>query len=328
MKSKLIIYGATGYTGSLVARQAKALGLDFVIAGRDAAKLEALSKDLEVPYAAFSVDSITELVMALAGYEVVLNCAGPFAKTAEPIIRACIEVGAHYLDITAEFKVYALAESLSDKARIGGSMLLPGVGWDVVPSDCLAVHTVAKVEKPERLRIALQVAGSMSRGSAISATEIMAVGLLARVNGEIVAVPHAKTAEFNFGDGYVECYPLSFGDLITAWHSTGVPNIEMFVHVTGAAFPEGDLSTLPDGPSEAEKSANRAMVVAEVLGEDGSLASSMIETVNGYTYTPLAAVEAARRVLAGEFTVGFTTPAMVFGSDFATSIADSRIIDL
>ncbi len=328
MTRKLIIYGATGYTGSLVARQAKAAGLDFVIAGRDATKLEVLSQDLDVPYAAFSVDTVAELAMALAEYDVVLNCAGPFAKTAEPIMRACIEVGAHYLDITAEFNVYALAESLSVEARSGGSMLLPGVGWDVVPSDCLAVHTVAKVEKPQRLRIALQVAGSMSRGSAISAAEIMAVGLLARVDGEIVAVPDAKTAEFNFGNGYVECYPLSFGDLITAWHSTQVPNIEMFVHVTGAAFPEGDLSALPDGPSEAEKTANRAVVVADVLGEDGSLASSMIDTVNGYTYMPLAAIEAARRVLAGEFRPGFTTPAMVFGSDFAGSIADTRIIDL
>ena len=328
MTRKLIIYGATGYTGSLVARQAKAAGLDFVIAGRDATKLEVLSQDLDVPYAAFSVDTVAELAMALAEYDVVLNCAGPFAKTAEPIMRACIEVGAHYLDITAEFNVYTLAESLSVEARSGGSMLLPGAGWDVVPSDCLAVHTVAKVEKPQRLRIALQVAGSMSRGSAISAAEIMAVGLLARVDGEIVAVPDAKTAEFNFGNGYVECYPLSFGDLITAWHSTQVPNIEMFVHVTGAAFPEGDLSALPDGPSEAEKTANRAMVVADVLGEDGSFASSMIDTVNGYTYTPLAAIEAARRVLAGEFRRGFTTPAMVFGSDFAGSIADTRIIDL
>jgi len=328
MKPKLIIYGATGYTGALVARQAKQAGLDFVIAGRNATKLKALSEDLGVAYAAFAVDDAAELRMALTGYDVILNCAGPFARTARPIMESCLDLGVHYLDITAEFNVYALAESLSETARARGVMLLPGVGWDVVPSDCLAVQIAAKVENQQRLRIALQVAGPMSRGSAVSAAEIIAVGLLARVDGAIVATPEAKPAEFDFGEGYVECFPLSFGDLVTAWHSTRIPNIEMFVHVKNAAFPEGDLSQLPDGPTEDERASNRAMVVAEVTGANGHIACSMIETINGYSYTPLAAVEAARRVLTGEFEPGFTTPATLFGSAFATTIADTRIIDL
>jgi short subunit dehydrogenase-like uncharacterized protein len=152
--------------------------------------------------------------------------------------------------------------------------------------------------------------------------------LLVRQDGQIVAKPDAQSAEFNFGDGYVECFPLSFGDLVTAWRSTGVPNIEMYVHVTGAAFPQGDLSALPDGPTAQERDENRARVVVEVLGADGSLASAMIETVNGYSYTPLAAVQAARLVLAGEYRPGFQTPATVFGPGFATSIPGTRIIDL
>jgi short subunit dehydrogenase-like uncharacterized protein len=328
MTGKLIIYGATGYTGQLVSEQAKQTGLDFIVAGRDADKVQTLAGRLGVPHRVISVDNAVELRSALDGCAAILNCAGPFARTARPIMSACIDTGVHYLDITAEFNVYALAESLSGDAGAGGVMLLPGVGWDVVPSDCLAAHTAAQIKNPQRLRIALQVTGSMSRGSAVSAGEIIGVGLLARSDGMIVSTPDAKPAEFNFGDGYVECAPLSFGDLVTAWRSTGIPNIEMFVHVTGAAFPEGDLLLLPDGPSEEERAATRAKAVAEVTGADGSIACALIDTVNGYSYTPLAAVEAARRVLAGEFRAGFQTPATLFGSSFATTIADTRITDL
>ncbi|RRN63881.1 trans-acting enoyl reductase family protein [Caulobacter sp. 602-1] len=328
MSGRLLIYGATGYTGQMVAQAAKDAGLDIVLAGRGAGKLAKLALKLDAPSRAFAVDDAPALHEALGDCAAVLNCAGPFAATARPIIEACLATGAHYLDITAEFNVYALAEALSDAATKAGAMLLPGVGWDVVPSDALAVRTVAQVGDPQRLRIALQVAGSMSRGSAISAGEIVAVGLLVRQDGKIVAKPDAASAEFNFGEGYVECFPLSFGDLVTAWRSTSVPNIEMFVHVTGAAFPQGDLSSLPDGPSAQERDENRARVVVEVLGADGSLASAMIETVNGYSYTPLAAAQAALRVLGGEYRAGFQTPATVFGPDFAASIPGTRIIDL
>jgi short subunit dehydrogenase-like uncharacterized protein len=204
-------------------------------------------------------------------------------------------------------------------------MLLPGVGWDVVPTDCLAVTIAEKVHEPVRLRIALQVAGSMSRGSAFSVGEIISAGLLARVNGELTTKTDAKTDFFDFGEGKVECAPLSFGDLVTAWHSTGIPNIEMYVHVSGDAFPSGDLSRLPDGPSQEERAGNVARAVVEMTGVDGDIHHAVIETVNGYSYTPLAAVEAARRVLNGVSQPGFQTPAKVFGADFALSIQGTRI---
>lgn len=155
--SKLLIYGATGYTGRMVAAQAKVAGLDFEVAGRDATSVAALARQLSVPYRTFAADAQT--AQALSGVTVLLNCAGPFVMTAEPLMRACIEAGVDYLDITAEINVYRLAERLGEDA---GVMLLPGVGWDVVPTDCLALHVARRVEHPQSLRIALQVAGSMS----------------------------------------------------------------------------------------------------------------------------------------------------------------------
>jgi short subunit dehydrogenase-like uncharacterized protein len=325
--SKLLIYGATGYTGRMVAAQAKAAGLDFTVAGRDESRVALLAAELDVPYRVFAVDA-GSAASYINGFGVVLNCAGPFVRTARPLMNACIEVGAHYLDITAEIGVYRLAESLHALALSAGVMLMPGVGWDVVPTDCLAVQVAARVRDPVSLRVALKVAGSMSRGSAVSAGEIVAAGILARVNDELVSRPDAATQRFDFGDGAVECFPLSFGDLVTARHSTGIPNVEMFVHVTGDAFPMGDLAALPDGPTEAQRDAQPAAAVAEVAGADGRVARAIIETVNGYSYTPLAAAEAARRVMEGSWQAGFETPSRVFGAGFAESIGGSRITHL
>ena len=323
--SILLIYGATGYTGRMAAERAKALGLRFEIAGRNHARLAALAAHLDVSFRVFDAD--TDAAGALSGISVLLNFAGPFAHTAEPLMRACIKAGVDYLDITAEINAYLLAERLGAEAASHHVMLLPGVGWDVVPTDSLAVHVAKRVEQPLTLSIALQVPGSMSRGSAMSVSEIIAAGLLARVDGELVATPDATPRYFDFGDGPVLCVPLSFGDLVTGWHSTGIPNIAMFVHISGDAFPEGDLAQLPDGPTPEEREAHRARAVAEVMGADGSIARSVIETVNGYSYTPLAAVEAARRVLEGERLLGFATPANVFGSGFAESIQSTQITD-
>lgn len=321
----LLIYGATGYTGRMAAAHAKTLGLDFEIAGRNRQMLASLAEALAVPFRVFEADA--DAAQSLAGIDVLLNFAGPFAQTAEPLMRACLEAGVDYLDITAEINVYRLAERLGAEAAEAGVMLLPGVGWDVVPTDCLAVHVAQRVQEPRSLNVALQVPGSMSRGSAMSVSEIIGAGLMARVDGHLVPTPDAQPQYFDFGEGPVLCAPLSFGDLVTGWHSTGILNIAMFVHVSGDAFPEGDLSLLPDGPTEEQRDAHRARAVAEVTAADGTVVRSMIETVNGYTYTPLAAVEAARRVLEGERRTGFETPARMFGGGFAEMIEGTTITD-
>lgn len=323
--NKLMIYGATGYTGRMAAEHAKAQGLDVVIAGRTDEKLESLALELDVPYRVFTPDR--QSAKHLNGIGVLLNFAGPFAQTADALMQACIVARIDYLDITAEINVYRLAERLGTQAAEAGVMLMPGVGWDVVPTDCLAMHVARRVQDPQSLKVALQVAGSMSRGSALSVSEIIGAGLLARIDGLLVATPDAKPRNFDFGQGPALCAPLSFGDLVTGWHSTGIANIAMFVNITGDAFPEGDLSRLPDGPSAEQREAHRARAVAEVTGGGGEVARSMIETVNGYSYTPLAAVEAARRVLGGDRRSGFETPARVFGVGFAETIAGTTITD-
>lgn len=322
---KLMIYGATGYVGRMATDYAVAQGLDVVIAGRSHDKLRALAAQLDVPYRVFSPQAPT--TQCLEGIGVLVNFAGPFARTADALMWLCIKAGVDYLDITAEINVYRLAEQLGDEAVGARVMLLPGVGWDVVPTDCLAVHVARRVKYPQSLNIALQVAGSMSRGSALSVSEIVGAGLLARIDGALLSTPDAQPRHFDFGDGQELCVPLSFGDLVTGWHSTGIPNIAMFVHFSGDPLPDGDLSKIPEGPNAQQREAHRARAVAEVTGADGTVARSVIETVNGYTYTPIAAMEAARQVLIGVRRPGFETPAKLLGGSFAESIGGTTITD-
>lgn len=325
--SKLMIYGAAGYTGRMAAAHAKAAGLRLVVAGRDRAPLADLASVLDVEYRVFALEDDDGMIDGLTDVAVLLNCAGPFLQTAEPLMKACIERGAHYLDIAAELDSYRLAEDLDAQARTAGVMLLPGSGGSVAMLGCLTQHVIEHVPDPQSISIALHVSGAMSRGSALTAAENM-TDCLARVSGHLVPWSPDDTRDFDFGGGAVSCFPVTLPDLLTLWKDTRVPNIGTFVHVSGDAFPEGDLAALAEGPSVEQREQNRYQVAVEVIGRDGKIARAVLDTVNGYTFTPMAAATAARRVLAGEVQPGFQTPAGLFGEDFATSIADTTIIDL
>jgi short subunit dehydrogenase-like uncharacterized protein len=324
---KMMIYGATGYTGRMVAEHAKSAGTQVVLAGRSEGALAKLAAEHGVEYRVFALDDADAIDQNLLDMSVLLNCAGPFMRTAKPLMEASIRNGMHYLDTAAELNSYRLAELLDGDARAAGVMLMPGGGGSVAMLGSLAGHAVARVQNPRKLRIAMHVSGGMSRGSAISATENMTTETLARVDGELVTVSN-NVRKFDFGQGAVDSFQVTLPDLITIWRATGAPDIETFVHVTGNGFPTGDLSLLPDGPTEDERLANRYQAIVEVTDAQGKVFRSLLDTVNGYSFTAIAVSEAGRRVLAGEVRGGFQTPAGLFGNGFAETIADTTIIDL
>ncbi|MVA37363.1 saccharopine dehydrogenase family protein [Agrobacterium vitis] len=324
---KMMIYGATGYTGRMVAEHAKSAGIQVVLAGRSEGALVKLAIEHGVECRVFALDDADTIDQNLLGISVLLNCAGPFMRTAKPLMEASIRKGMHYLDTAAELDSYRLAELLDGDARAAGVMLMPGGGGSVAMLGSLAGHAVARVQNPRKIQIAMHVAGGMSRGSAISATENMTAETLARVDGELVTVANS-IRKFDFGQGAVDSFQVTLPDLITIWRATGVPDIETFVHVTGNGFPTGDLSLLPDGPTEEERLANRYQAIVEVTDVQGNVFRSLLDTVNGYSFTAIAVAEAGRRVLAGEARPGFQTPAGLFGKGFAETIADTTIIDL
>jgi short subunit dehydrogenase-like uncharacterized protein len=328
---EFMLYGCTGYSGRLVAEYAKSLELSFAVAGRSENGVQALAAHLDVRYRVFDLGDTLLIDASLKDVSVLLNCAGPFARTAGPLMEGCVRNGTHYLDVAAELDSYHLAEKLDQKAKEAKVMLMPGCGGSVAMLGCLAGHALEHVERPVSIDIALCVAGPMSRGSVVSAAEGgLATQCLERVRGALAQKPDggAAASDFDFGDGkgQVACFPVTLPDLITIWKATGVPNIRTFVHASGDAL-AGDPASLPEGPTAQERLASPYHAGVLVTSEDGSVKRAVLHTVNGYTFTSQASVEAVKRVLEGEVVAGFQTPAGMFGKRFVDSVAGTEIRD-
>ena len=323
----LMIYGATGYTGRMAAQCAAAAGTPLILAGRNETALASLAARLGVEYRVFALDDLASLDRSLGGVGALLNCAGPYAMTADVLMHAAIRHGVDYLDVAAELGSYRLADALDAEALAAGVMLLPGSGGSVAMLGCLAGYLAARTSRPSGIRLAMHVSGSMSRGSIVSAMGSVTSETLARRAGTLVASPDAAIRQFDFGNGAVDCFQVTLPDLMTIWRSTGIPDIETFVHMSGNGFPQGEPAALADGPDEQERLAHRYRAVAEVTSGDGKVVRAILDTVNGYSFTAIAAAEACRRVLAGERRPGYQTPAELFGNGFAGTIADTTIVD-
>lgn len=333
----LLIYGATGYTGELIAREAVRRGLTPILAGRNAQKVTELAKELGVQARAFDLTDPEATREGLLGVSVVLNAAGPFAVTSAPLLQAAIDQRVHYLDTTAELSAFLLSEAADGAAKKAGIMVMSGTGWDVVPSDTLASRTAARVTDPVSLVLALKIfVGTpgeripllFSQGSLTSAAGFAQYAGSVRADGIIEVRTDAPALSVDFGFGPEDVTPAPMGDLVTGWKSTGIPNIEVYVAGGIPAPSTVDGQTPLAGPDEEDRALGRARVHAKVIGRDGSTAEGLVDTPTGYGFTQIAAVEIAARILAGDFTIGFQTPASAYGPSLLTSIGDSHFIDL
>jgi short subunit dehydrogenase-like uncharacterized protein len=332
----LLIYGATGYTGELIAREAARRGLSPIVAGRTASKVDQLANELGTEGRTFDLSDIDATLRGLAGVTVIVNAAGPFAVTSAPLLEAALAVRAHYLDTTAELGAFLQSEAADAAARRAGTMVMSGTGWDVVPSDTLAARTAARVVDPVSLTLALKIfVGTpgeripllFSQGSITSAAGFAEFTGSVRTDGVISQRADAPIPLINFGFGPEEVSPAPMGDLVTAWKSTGIPNIEVFV-AGGIPDPTVNDGQQPAGPDAEDRGIGRARVYAKVVGRDGSVAEGIVDTPTGYGFTQIAVVEIAARIFAGHFTVGFQTPASAYGPALLTSIGDSYFVDL
>lgn len=325
----LLIYGATGYTGRMIARRAAAHGLNFSVGGRYAGKVSALAAEVGAEELVLDINDQPALEAAVKRATCVINAAGPFAATARQMMAACVGQTAHYIDITGEVDVFTLAQSLDDDARNASVMLMPGAGWDVVPSDCIALHVTRRLPGAERLRIGLaHINGMPSRGTLRTGLS-MAGRMVMRRNGELVelAAP-LPPVEMDFGFSNFQCAQMPMGDVVTAFKSTGIGNIEVYGAGAGKMVePTGGIESFPDGPTEEQNAKWRAFAMAEALTPDGTVARSVIETGSGYEFTAAAAVDIAERILAGRFTAGFQSPASAYGVSLATDLG-GKITDL
>ena len=329
IKNKMLIYGAAGYTGKIIAARAKELGLDFEIAGREQDKIQDLSSELEVAYHVFTVEDENGWKTALADKKVLINAAGPFKFTAVQAMTACLRSGVHYLDISAELDTYQLAESMDMKAKEANIQLIAGAGL-FVSYDALAVYVAGKVTNPQKLSVGFRHFGGFSRGSVISSKNIADLGILIRKDNEIIVNPHAGPKVFRFVDRKEECLPTPLGGIVLSYRSTKIPNIEEFfsLKLPAAGLPDLNPETLPDGPTAEERGAGRNGLAAEVVGENGELFRAAVDAPSGYTLTPLSVVAVANRILNNDFKIGYQSPGSAYGISILSDIPDTRLIDI
>ena len=336
-----LIYGASGYTGQLAAEHAVATGLRPVLAGRNRAKLQPLAARLGLEYRVFDLASPGGLRAGIRGMSAVLHTAGPFSATSRPMADACLQAGLHYLDITGELSVFEALAQRDREARSARVMLLPGAGFDVVPSDCLAAHVQRRLPGATRLRLSLGGFGGLSRGTAKTMLEGAARGTQVRRGGRIVELGRTPRATIDLGAGPRPAVGVSWGDVATAWHSTHIPDIEVFFEASpmlalAAAMP-GPLrrllatpfsqrflkrqieKRLPPGPTPEQRARSRSVLLAEAWDETGARVASRLETPEAYTLTAWTAVEIARRASVGEAVPGYQTPSTAYGADFILS---------
>lgn len=339
----LLLYGAGGYTGKLVFAAARAAGLDVVAAGRRVPEEDAdWTRELDLRDGAAVRDALRECA-------VVLNCAGPFAHTWRPLVEGCLETGTHYLDLCAEWAVFEDMQALDGSARDRGVMLLPGAGFEVVASDCLAAHVSQRLPRARRLQIGLSGLELVSRGSARTIVDLAGEPVRVRRGGAVVPDPILREARFDFGRGPRSAYAVSWADVSTAFRTTGIPDIEVYFEVTplvaGMALAHrsfgwlmnnpalrrlarAQIERLPRGPAPHQRAGRRAVLVARAEGDAGARAEARLVTPEAYTFSAAAAVAVAKRVLAGQLRPGFQTPAALLGPDFVLGLEGVERKDL
>lgn len=340
MNSKFLIYGANGYTGELITRFAAERGLKPILAGRNEAKISELAGKYGFEYRAFSLDDTAKLEAALQEVDMVLHCAGPFSITSLPMVKACLRNRKHYTDITGEISVFETCASFDKKAQDAGVMVMPGVGFDVVPSDCLAKHLSDRLPTATHLSLAFYGMGRISHGTQATMTMNVGKGGAIRKDGKITSVPAAwKTREIDFGEVTKTGVTIPWGDVSTAFYTTNITNIEVFTIVpppqlkmmkmsrylgwllaTGP-FQKYLRSKIPaGGPSDAERKKGRTLLWGEASDADGNKVESRLQGPEGYTVTALAALNIAEKILSGNFKPGYQTPAKAYGADLVLEI--------
>jgi short subunit dehydrogenase-like uncharacterized protein len=341
MTDTFLLYGSTGFVGEAIARLAVQRGLRPLLAGRSAEKLAPQAGELGLDYRAFALEDTPALERALSETGAVLHCAGPYVHTFQPMVDACLRCAAHYLDITGEIPVYQSLFGRDERARERGVMILPGVGFDVVPTDCLAVYLKRRLPSATNLTLAFHSKGraGLPPGTANTMVETLGRGgsVMRRRGGRLEAGPRlGKSRGIDFGDGPRPATLIGWGDVFMAFHSTGIGNIEVYStamprlvaaavwllkpafrlpgvrRAVRAGLPAGMVGSTPE-----QRAGTRMVVWGQVEDLPGNKATARLYGPEaGVEWTARAALAAVQKVLGGDAPPGFQTPATAYGPDF------------
>lgn len=337
-----VIYGSYGYTGALITRECKRKGLKVLLSGRDGSKLAEQSSMVGYPFEACDIDDAA-LTDVVAKARLVLHCAGPFQFTAKAMVEACLSASTHYLDVTGEYRVFEMLAEYDAQAITKGILIMPGVGFDVVPSDCLALHLKKRLPAATHLQLAFTMSkGGMSRGTARTMVEGLGNGSVVREDGDLVPIglgERVLTIDFGGFSRTAMCIP--WGDISTAWRSTQIPNIEVYSAVPANMIRMARFSRFFNwllrkrwvkeylrsrvdgrrpGPKEETLKTGRSYLWGRVRDEAGRVVEARLSTANGYRLTADAAVLIAGKLINTTVQAGYFTPAQYFGEDLISEV--------
>jgi len=341
--NSFLLYGANGYTGELIARYAHQYNLQAILAGRRKEVIEPLANKFNLPYRIFDMNDTAAVIAALKEVKVVVNAAGPFQFTAKQMIEACLQTGTHYLDINGDISVFEMLKRFDAAAKKAGIMLLPGAGFDVVPTDCIALQLKKLLPDAVSLQLAFAtLGGGLSHGTATTMVTKLGQGGAMRKNGKIIPKPlgqHGMLVDFGIKKLFVMSIP--WGDVSTAYFTTGIPNIESYTGISRKVYYVLKLQFLfnwllrtnfvrnylkkkinrrPAGPSDEQRNKATSLVWGRATNAAGKIAVVRLSGPEGYTLTMLATLVIVQKVLAGNFSVGYQTPASAYGEDLVMEI--------
>lgn len=349
VNKKWLIYGATGYTGKLVVEEALKRGLTPVVAGRSETKLKEIVSDNGLECRIFDLSQRVVIAEQLKDIDVVLNCAGPFSATAKAMMAACLHSNTHYLDITGEIDVFQHAKQLGSSATKAGIVICPGVGFDVIPTDCVAATLKDVLPDATSLWLGFSTRSGLSPGTAKTSVEGLAAGGKIRRKGRIINVPLAyKTRQIDYGDGLLNAVTIPWGDVATAYYSTGIPNIEVYI-----PLPEDKIKQLRQlnkirpmlawkwvqriiknriakkvrGPRLTKRESTPSLVWGEVINEQGEVKTARLTTANGYSLTATGSVGIVEYLLNSEDAIaGYKTASLLMGANYVCTLPGSSEI--
>jgi short subunit dehydrogenase-like uncharacterized protein len=342
-ENSFLLYGANGYTGELIARYASLYNLRPILAGRREQAIIPLAQKLGLPYKVFSLDDSAALTAALQEVSVVVHAAGPFHLTADQMVKACLRTRTHYLDINGDIEVFEALKHSDYAAKNAGIMVLPGVGFDVVPTDCMALWLKKSLPEATDLKLAFAtMGGSISHGTATTMISKLGQGGAFRQNGQILPSRLAKNGIWvDFGAKKLFVASIPWGDIATAYFTTEIPNIECYCAIPLRAYRllkwqflfnwilrtswlrrviQKRIDLRPSGPGDDQRSRGLSLIWGQATGPKGEKVSGTMSGSEAYALTAHSSLVIAKKVLQGRFITGYQTPAKAFGENLVLEI--------
>ncbi|HQV77061.1 MAG TPA: saccharopine dehydrogenase NADP-binding domain-containing protein [Chitinophagales bacterium] len=343
-----LIYGASGYTGKITVEHAVKQGLKPTIAGRTESKLRPIADEFKLDYLVFDLDDVDTTASNLSNFSVVLNCAGPFSKTAKNLIKACLQAGTHYLDITGEIEVFEMAKSFHQTAIDKNIIIMSGVGFDVVPTDCMAKFLHDKMPDATHLELAWAGLGAnISHGTMSTMVENLGQSGAIRKDGKIMPTPTGHIGKIiDFGKKKLFCMTIPWGDISTAHFTTSIPNIMVFSAVPKNAyytmkfqsifnpivrtrFIKNKIQAYVDqnitGPNKEKRESGKSLVYGKISNQKGATIEARLETMEAYQLTAEMSILITQKIIENkQLKSGYHTPAELFGSKLVLELAGSN----